>query len=85
MVVFQVRLKDPFQMSLVEHYDLSKALSSYGTDDPLCVRILPGRSRRRDYFFDAHVLDALAKKGTVGRVPITNRGAISSGNASMNC
>ena len=59
-------------MSLVEHYDVPQALATNRSYQAFDVRVLPGRSCRRDYFFDAHVLDALAEERTVDGVPITD-------------
>ena len=60
-------------MSLVEHYDVPKALSSYGADDPLRVRILPWRSRCNEHCLDAHVLDAFPEEVVVDRIPVPDQ------------
>ena len=73
MVVFEVRSKDPLQMSLVEHDHVLKALAFDRTDDPLRVRILPWRSRRTDDFFDTHMFDPLAEETAVNSVAVTNQ------------
>lgn len=43
-------------MSLAKHKDVVEALPSDRTDQPLCIRVLPGRSRRDGAVADAHCL-----------------------------
>ncbi len=72
MVVHEVRTKDAPQVSLVEHDDVIQTLSADRTYEPLAIRILPGRPRRANDFFDSHVLNALLKQVTIDAVTIAN-------------
>jgi len=46
MVVVEVACKESLEVALVEDNDVVKAFSSYGTDQALDVRVLPGGSIR---------------------------------------
>ena len=73
VIVFEVRVEDPLEMSLVEHDDMTKALASNGADHPLRVRILPWRSWRADDFFDTHVRNSGLEILTVNSVAIPDQ------------
>ena len=75
VVIIQVLIQNPQQVSLVEHDDVMKALASDGADHPLRVRILPGRSWCYYDFFDSHVLDTLAEELAVDGVAIAKQEA----------
>ncbi len=62
-------------MGFVEYDDMFETLSADTADQAFNVRILPGRSWRRDNFFDAHVLDALAELHTVDAVAVSDQEA----------
>ena len=47
--------------------DMIEELATDGTDQPLNERILPRRSRSRNDFLDAHVLDSLVEELVVDR------------------
>ncbi len=59
MIVHEVRGQDAPEMPFVEYDDTVEALASNRSVQAFNARILPGRSRRRDDFVDAHVPDAL--------------------------
>ena len=61
MIVVEIRLKNAFEVTLVEDDDVLDALSANRTDDALNVRTLPRRTERNDDFLDAHVLDPLSE------------------------
>ena len=70
VVVFKVRSEDPFQVSLVEHDDVPKALTPNRPDHPFGVRILPGRTPGTNNFFDTHVRNPCLKHLTVDSIAI---------------
>ncbi len=55
VVVHEVRSKNSSEMLLVEDDDVVQALSLNRADQALHIRILPGRSPRRDNLFNTHV------------------------------
>ena len=75
VVIIEVLIQNPQQVSLVEHDDVMKALASDGADHPLRVRILPWGSWCYYDFFDSRVLDPLAEKVTVDGVAIAKEEA----------
>ena len=75
MIICKIRKEDALEMPLVEHDDVVKAFTADRSNDSLDVRSLPGRSWRRDDFFDIHVLDALAECRTVDAVAVTDHEA----------
>lgn len=70
MIVFKVRSEDAFEMSLIEHDDVTEALAPDRTDHPFGVRILPRRTPGAHAFFDAHVRNAGLKRLTVDSIAI---------------
>jgi hypothetical protein len=60
-------------MMFVKNDNMRQALSPNRTDDPLNVRILPGRARRNHDFFYTHVLNPLSEKPTVNGITIANQ------------
>jgi hypothetical protein len=61
MVVFKVTAQDATQVLLVAHDDIVQAFSPDGTNQPFDVGILPRRSRSREHFLYAKVLDSMTK------------------------
>ena len=70
MIVGTVGFQLPPQMSFIENDNVIQALSPYGSDNPLDIRILPGRARGRKHFFDAETFHSLAKPISVDAVPV---------------
>ena len=58
VVVGRVAIKHSEKVPFIAHDDVVEALPSNGSDQALAVRILPGRTRCRNHFFDPHRLDA---------------------------
>ena len=58
-------------MSLVQHDHVIQALAPDRTDQAFDVWILPGRSRCRDDFFEAHALDATLEAVAVDSIANT--------------
>ncbi len=52
MVVAQIPSENGSQVALAENNDVVKALAPDGADDPLDIRILPGRARRCENLLD---------------------------------
>ena len=60
-------------MAFVENDDVIQALSANRSDEALNVRILPGRSARRDHLFNAHVGHAIMELAPVDAISITHQ------------
>ena len=60
-------------MALVDHEYVIQALATNRADDALDLRILPGRSWRRNDFRDPHRLSVLAKALTVRFIAISQQ------------
>jgi len=65
VVVVDVGSKHTVQMLLMEYDDMIESLSPDAADEPLRVRILPGRSRRDLHLFDTHIRNTCLKEHTV--------------------
>ena len=87
VIVREVALQVTVQRALVPHDDVIEALASEGANHAFSERILPGTTRRRQYFFDAHLLQGTPRIRSVHRIPsrMTNRGTLSHGHASRSC
>jgi hypothetical protein len=72
VIVGEVPLEVALQRALVQHNDVIEALASEGANHALNERILPGTTRRRQHFFDAHLLHGTPKVGSVNRITIPN-------------
>ena len=53
VIIGDIALQVALQRALVQHNDMIEALASKGANHALDVRILPGRPRCRQHFFDA--------------------------------
>ena len=60
-------------MAFVDYDDMVQAFSSYGTDQTLHIRILPGRSWRCYHCFDVETAYAVAKLGAVDIIAVTQQ------------
>ena len=56
-------------MLLVQHDDVIERVSAYTADDPLRIRILPGRLRGDFNFFNIHMLNPLLEPVAVDAIP----------------
>ena len=56
LVVMKIASQSPPQRRLVPHNDVIQALAANRSDQSFHIGILPRRSRRRDHFFDPHIL-----------------------------
>ena len=60
-------------MALVEDHDVVETFATDRTDHALDVRVLPGRSRRRDHFRDVHRFDPVAEIRAIRRIAIAHQ------------
>ena len=60
-------------MALVDHNYMVQALAANRADDPLDVRVLPGRSWRRNDLRDPHNPSLLLKASPVRRVAVSQQ------------
>ncbi len=60
-------------MPFIENNETLKALAPYRADQAFRVRILPGRLRRTEDLFDAHVLDALLESVAVDAIAVADQ------------
>ena len=72
VVVVQVASQDPPQVTLAENDDVIQAFPTDRADDPLDVRILPGRARRCENLLDPESLDGSVEVISVDAIPIAN-------------
>ena len=70
MVIENTSIERGANRSLVEDDDMIQAFSVDRTDETLCIRVLPGRSRRRDDLRDPHRSNAMTECRTIGFVPV---------------
>ena len=70
VIIREVAPKVALQRALVPDNDMIEALAPDGADHAFNTWILPGRTRRRQHFFDAHLLRSPSTIPTVDRVTI---------------
>jgi hypothetical protein len=87
VIVNEVAPQVAAQRAFVPHDDVIEALASEGADHAFHERILPGRPRRREHFFDAHLLNSTPRIRSIDPITIRmrKRGALSQGHASRSC
>jgi len=73
MAVVKVIGEDPSEMAVVENDAMIKAFATDRSNDSLDIRRLPRRTVCDQHFLDAHVLDTLAERVAVDRIPITDQ------------
>ncbi len=73
VVVVQVASQDPSQVIPVEDDHVVKALPPDGADDPLDVRILPGRARRSENLLDSQSMNGSVEVISAYAIPIANQ------------
>ncbi len=54
VVIQEILFHDSPEVLLVDDNDMVEAISAYGSDEPLDVTVLPGRSWGSFHFLDAH-------------------------------
>ena len=72
MVIVEIGIQNPLQVDLVQHDQVVEAFPANRSDDPLDVRILPGRLGRDRDFVDAQPLDAFAEVVAVDAVAVSD-------------
>jgi hypothetical protein len=70
VIVGEVPLQVALQRALVQHNDVIEALASEAANQALNERILPGTTRRRQHYFDAHLLHGTPRIGSVNGITI---------------
>ena len=87
VAVLEVGRQKAQEVDLVQDDDVVQALSAERPNEPLRVRVLPLRPRRRDHLLDPQRLDCTSVALSVGPVSSStkNRGAMSSGKAWTTC
>src|SRR5215469_9645248 len=73
LVVMEIASQNTPQRGLVPHHDVIQALPANRSDQSLHIRILPRRSRRRDYFFYPHALGEGNDCSSENRISIPNQ------------
>src|SRR5580700_10451688 len=73
MVIAEVTFENAAQMFVIENDHVVEALATYAANESLGIWILPGASRSREHFFDAHSFNTVAEVATVNSVSITDQ------------
>src|SRR5437870_3974062 len=73
MIIAKVTLKNAAQMAVVEHDHVIEALTTYASNHPLGVRILPRASWSRPHFPNAHSLNSVLEVLPIDSISITNQ------------
>ncbi len=60
-------------MAVVDDDDVVEAFSSYGTDQALNIRVLPGRARGCEHFFDAEAAHSVAELSAVDVIAVAEQ------------
>ncbi len=72
VIVVQIASQDPPQVTLAENDDVVQAFPTDRADDPLDVRILPGRARRDENLLDPQSMNGSVEVISVYAIPIAN-------------
>jgi len=70
VIILDVRCEDPLQMAFVQNDRVVQAVSSYRTDEPFHIRILPRAFSSCEHFFDRQSPHPTPKSGRIDPVPI---------------
>ena len=73
MIVGTIGFQLPPQMPFIYDDNVVQALSPYGSNNSLDIRILPRRAGRRDNFLNIQALDPSSNLLTVNGIPITQQ------------
>src|SRR6267378_788093 len=73
MIIAKVTLKNAAQMAVVENDEVIEALTTYASNHPLGVRILPRASWSRPHFPNAHSLNSVLEVLPIDSISITNQ------------
>ena len=73
VVILEVLGQDSVQVIVVQHNHVVQALSAYGADQSLHVRILPRRAGRNEHFLNPHVLDPMSEVLAVDAVTVSQQ------------
>jgi hypothetical protein len=75
VIVRKIAGQDSAQMLLAEYHHVVQAVAPDGSNQPLCIRVLPGTGRSRPDLADTHASDSLAERLTVDRIAIAQQPA----------
>jgi hypothetical protein len=70
MIIGTVGFQLPPKVPFVHDDNVIEALSAYGPDQSLHIRILPRRARRRKHLLYAEAFHSIAESSTVDTVPV---------------
>jgi hypothetical protein len=73
MIVGTVGFQLPPQMPFIDDDNVIQALSPYGADNSLDIRILPWRARGRKHFFNAEAFHSISESITIDAIPVTQQ------------
>ena len=71
MIIAKVTFKNAAQMFVMEYDHVTEALTTYASDHPLGVRILPWATWRRPYFPNAHSVNSALKVLAIDAITIS--------------
>ena len=73
MIIAKVTLKNAAQMAVVENDHVIEALTTYASNHPLGVRILPWASCSGTHFLNAHSADPALKVLPIDAITVSER------------
>src|SRR5260370_1915076 len=73
VVIAGIGFEDTAKVSFAEHDNMIEAVLADGTDQPLRIRVLPGRSRRGGAIANAHGLQPPTHGMAIGRIAVSNQ------------
>ena len=73
VVIAGIGLEDMAKVSFAERNNMIKAFPADGTDQPLRISVLPGRSRRGGAIANAHGLQLPTHGMAIGRIAVSDQ------------
>ena len=73
VVIAGIGFKDTAKVSFAEHNNMIEAFPADGTDQPLRMSVLPGRSRRGRAIANAHCLQPPTHGIAIGRIAVSDQ------------
>src|SRR5260370_39314849 len=73
VVIAGIGFEDTAKVSFAEHDNMIEAVLADGTDQPLRIRVLPGRSRRGGAIANAHGLQPPTHGMAIGRIAVSDQ------------
>ena len=72
VVIVEIGMQNPFEEDVAQHDQVLETLTTDRADQSFAIRVPPGRSRRRDHFFNAHALDSRLKVVSINAVAVSD-------------